>query len=94
MYTLVIKDHHRQVGHSGASYTWSSPRQQFWILRESTIVRKTIGKCLQCRKRDAKPSEQIMVDLPKERFAVDKPPFTVPALITSDLFWLNKEEVL
>ena len=72
---LIIEDHHRTVGHSGTSLTWTSLRQKFWIIRGAATVRKTLGKCVQCKKRNAKPLEQIMADLPSERFAVYKPPF-------------------
>jgi len=72
---LIIEDHHRTVGHSGTSLTWTSLRQKFWIIGGAAAVRKTIGNCFQCKKRNAKPLEQFMADLPKERFAMYKPPF-------------------
>ena len=72
---LIIEDHHRTVGHSGTSFTWTSLRQKYWIIRGAAAVRKIIGKCTQCKKRNAKPLEQIMADLPEERFAINKPPF-------------------
>ena len=75
MTKLIIEDHHRIVGHSGTSFTWTSLRQKYWIIRGAAAVRKTIGKCTQCKKRNAKPLEQIMADLPEERFAINKPPF-------------------
>ena len=73
--SLLIEEYYCKVGHSRASFTWSSLRQHYWILRRSTTVRKVTGKCLQCKKRNAKSVQQIMADLPKERFAVNKPPF-------------------
>ena len=75
MTKLIIEDHHRTVGHSGTSFTWTSLRQKYWIIRGSAAVRKTIGKCTQCKKRNVKPLEQLMADLPEERFAINKPPF-------------------
>ena len=72
---LIAEDRHRAVGHSGPSITWTSLRQKFWIVREASTVRKILCKCLLYKKRNAKPMEQIMADLPSEHFAVNKPPF-------------------
>ena len=72
---LIVEDSHRAVGHSGPSITWTSLRQRFWIIRGASTVRKILGNCLLCKKRNAKSMEQIMADLPGERFAVNKPPF-------------------
>ena len=72
---LIVEDSYRAVGHTGPSITWTSLRQRFWIIRGTSTVRKILGNCLLCKKRNAKPMEQIMTDWPSERFAVNKPPF-------------------
>ena len=73
---LVILDHHAKVGHSGMGHTWSSLRQKFWIIKGSTAVRRVIGKCLFCRKRNASLGFQLMADLPPGRLQLDKPVFS------------------
>ena len=73
---LVILDHHTKVGHSGMGHTWSSLRQKFWIIKGSTTVRRVIGKCLFCRKRNASLGSQLMADLPPGRLQLDKPVFS------------------
>ena len=72
---LIVEDSHRAIGHFGPSITWTSLRQRFWIIRGASTVCKILGNCLLCKKRNAKAMEQIMADLPSERFAVNKPPF-------------------
>ena len=73
---LIILDHHAKVGHSGMGHTWSSLRQKFWIIKGSTTVRRVIGKCLFCRKRNASLGSQLMADLPPGRLQLDKPVFS------------------
>ncbi|XP_041461181.1 uncharacterized protein LOC121412436 [Lytechinus variegatus] len=78
--TLIIKEHHQQVGHSGAVTTWTALRQKFWVLRGGTTVRKIIGNCFKCKRRNSPRGKQIMADLPEERVTPDRPPFTTTGL--------------
>jgi len=73
---LIIEDHHIKVGHSGMGHTWSSLRQTFWIIKGSATVRRVLGKCMLCRKRNASVGTQQMADLPTARLQIDKPPFS------------------
>ncbi|XP_072168946.1 uncharacterized protein [Diadema setosum] len=73
---LIIEHHHHLVGHSGAGMTWSSLREQYWIVKGGAAVRHVIGKCLACKRRNAKPSEQVMAELPEERVNPVRAPFT------------------
>ena len=72
---LIIHQHHL-VGHSGAGMTWTALREKYWVLRGGAIVRKVIGKCFSCKRRNAKKMEQFMADLPASRVTPDKPPFS------------------
>ena len=74
---LLIEDHHCLMGHSGMASTWTSLRQRFWIIKGAATVRKILGKCLFCRKRNASPGKQIMADLPEGRLSVNNPVFYV-----------------
>nr|CAB3263161.1 uncharacterized protein LOC104265735 [Phallusia mammillata] len=73
---LVIERHHRLVGHSGMGHTWSSLRQRFWILKGGVAVRRVIGNCLFCKRRNASAGVQRMADLPSARLHPDEPPFS------------------
>ena len=42
----------------------------------SSTVRRVIGRCLLCKRRNAPVGQQLMADLPKARLQVDLPPFS------------------
>ena len=73
---LLIQQHHLEVGHSGACHTWASLRRKYWIIKGSAAVRKSIGKCISCVKRNSAVGKQLMADLPSCRLQFDKPPFS------------------
>ena len=73
---LIIKDHHLKVGHMGQESVLSSLRQKYWILKGRSAVRRVLSKCFDCQKRKAKPTEQFMAELPKDRVTPSEPPFT------------------
>ncbi|XP_038062679.1 uncharacterized protein LOC119733173 [Patiria miniata] len=73
---LLIEHHHLKVGHSGAGMTWTSLRERFWILKGGSTVRRVIGKCFRCKKRNAPLCQQLMGELPADRVTPEKPPFT------------------
>ena len=58
---LVIREHHALVGHSGASHTWASLRQKFWIIKGGATVKSFIGHCALCKKRNSL-NKQFMAD--------------------------------
>ena len=74
--TLIIRHHHRLVGHSGMGHTWASIRQRFWVVKGAATVRRILGHCIFCKKRNAPVGQQLMADLPMGRLQVDKPPFS------------------
>eukprot|EP00057_Strongylocentrotus_purpuratus_P026706 XP_011681180.1 PREDICTED: uncharacterized protein LOC100893948 [Strongylocentrotus purpuratus] len=73
---LLIVHHHTKVGHSGAGLTWTSLREKYWVIRGGATVRRVIGKCFECKRRNAPRGEQFMADLPLSRVTPDKPAFT------------------
>ena len=72
---LIIEDHHRLLGHSGMSNTWTSLRQRFWVIKGALTVRGVLGKCIFCRKRNRSCGQQLMAELPQERLTPFKPSF-------------------
>ena len=73
---LVIRQHHAEVGHSGSSHTWTSLRRKFWIIKGGAAVRKSIGNCYLCKKRNSNVGKQLMADIPSCRLQFDKPAFS------------------
>ncbi len=74
--TLILKDFHQRLGHSGRNHTLSAVRRKYWITSAQSAVRKMISECSFCRRYNGKAMVQKMADLPKERIIPDLPPFT------------------
>ena len=73
---LVAQDIHERHFHVGREHTLALVRQQFWILRGKSFVRRIINECLLCKRRRAKPTVPVMASLPRERLALCELPFT------------------
>jgi hypothetical protein len=74
--TLIVNYYHHVSGHSSVEHTLSLIRERYWIVNGRSTVKKIIGKCYSCRKRQSPVSQQKMADLPRDRVTPSKPPFT------------------
>ena len=72
---LIVEDFHVRMGHSGMAHTWTSIRQRYWIIKGAAAVRKILGKCLFCSRRNARLGQQLMADLPEGRVLSSNPLF-------------------
>ena len=50
-------------------------RGKYHIIGCTTLVKLICRQCIICRKTQARPAEQLMADLPKDRLTSDHPPF-------------------
>ena len=73
---LLIGQCHSQLGHCGHGHTWLILRQRYWILKGGAAVKRTIGHCIYCKKRNASLGKQLMADLPSDRLQIEQPPFS------------------
>ena len=73
---LIIEQCHVEVGHMGQETVLSILRERYWVVKGRSAVRRVLKRCLECQKRNNRPSEQLMADLPEERITPYKPPFT------------------
>ena len=87
---LIIQDQHRKGGHCGMANTWTQLRQTYWIVNGAATVRKVLGKCVFCRRRNAKLSSQVMSDLPAERLSPNMPPFYCTGVDCFDPFTVRQ----
>lgn len=74
--TLILNHVHQVRGHGGQKHTLSQLRQKYWIPGACVAIRKTMSKCVVCRRLNAAPANQYMADLPHDRVSPDEPPFT------------------
>ena len=72
---LLIEDQHRRIGHGGSSHTWTTLRQRYWIVKGAATIRKVLGHCLFCKRRNSSFGKQFMADLPLCRVTSGNPPF-------------------
>ena len=72
----------------GQESVLSSLRQEFWIIKGRSAVRRVIKCCIDCQRRKAKLLDQYMASLPKDRITPDKPAFTC----WYRLFWTPTSE--
>ena len=73
---LIVMHYHEQTGHAGQDYVLSHVRENVWIVKGRTAVRRVLAGCFNCRRRNKASGEQIMADLPRDRITPDEPPFT------------------
>lgn len=81
--TLLVRAAHAEVGHLGHRSMLTKLRQRYKIIGDTALAKKIKNECVICRKYEAKPMEQIMANLPKDRVEADVTPFTSTGL---DLF--------
>ena len=61
--------YHNNTAHSGSGITLNEIRcLGFWVICGNWVVKSAIFKCITCRKLRGRVGEQMIADLPKERF--------------------------
>ena len=80
---LLVRHYYESAAHSGREQTLCELRRMFWIVAERSLVKGTIRNCVKCRRLNAKPKEQVMGQLPRERLRAYHPAFTLTGV---DLF--------
>ena len=74
---LIIQDvHSRVVGHFGVEATLNQVCKRYWILNAKVVIRRVVKECVVCKRRDAKPENQIMAELPFARLQINEAPFS------------------
>ena len=73
---LFIAAFHQRLAHTGQNHILTSLREQFWIPRGRSVVRKVVRSCLKFKKQGAATMEQMMATLPAFRTTAYQPCFT------------------
>jgi len=74
--TILIRSYHDIAGHCGPTHVLAELRQKYWIVKGHSAVRKVVGNCIDCKRRNARPGMQLMAPLPATRLIPSEPPFT------------------
>ena len=75
----IIRHLHEIEGHMGTTHILAVSRRTNWILKGTTAVKRILQQCIGWKVRSAKPCEQIMSTLPKER-VIPGAPFPVTGI--------------
>ena len=73
---LLITSFHQKLAHAGQEHVLAQMREQFWIPKGRSAVRKVVRSCLLCARQKAIRMEQIMAPLPSFRTTAYEPCFT------------------
>ncbi|XP_068203742.1 uncharacterized protein [Palaemon carinicauda] len=73
--TLLIRNEHELLAHSGRNHVLSNLRQKYWIINANATVRNMFFHCVTCRKLKEPALSQKMADLPADRLE-PSPPFS------------------
>ena len=65
--TILIRNLHETNGHCGVEQVLSLLREQFWIVKARSAIKKILKTCVHCRKQMGPKVNQQMGDLPKVR---------------------------
>lgn len=76
MTQLLIQAFHQKLAHAGQDHILAQLREQFWIPKGRSAVRKVVRSCLTCKKQRAVRMEQMMATLPAFRITAYEPCFT------------------
>ena len=50
---LIVNEYHRRCGHGSTNFTFSCLRERFWLQKGSSLIRKVIQSCLNCKRNNA-----------------------------------------
>jgi len=73
---LLIQAFHQKLAHAGQDHILAQLREQFWIPKGRSAVRKVVQSCLTCKKQRAVRMEQMVATLAAFRITACEPCFT------------------
>ena len=69
---LLIRDVHERNAHAGSNQVLTILRRKYYVVRGYSEVQRVLNTCVPCKRHHAKPAEQLMASLPRERVDVGK----------------------
>ena len=85
--SLLIKQCHERVHHSGVRGTFAEVRSRYWIPKDRQTVKKVVSKCVVCKKLEGKAfGAPPSTDLPSFRVKQANPFSTIGVDFSGPLF--------
>ena len=72
----LVRHVHEKTAHSGREYVLAELRRRYWVVGGSSLMKRVLAGCIQCKKRKARPCSQQEADLPPDRVTPGKPAFS------------------
>ena len=79
----IVRHIHESIGHLGREHLISKVGEKLWIPQIRVLTRSIVGRCILCKRLNAKQFIQQMAPLPRSRMMAYKPPFSYSGM---DLF--------
>lgn len=76
---LLVRSQHILLKHAGVGTLINSLRCQYWILGVRCLAKRVVKECVQCRRFDSRPMDQVRAPLPHDR-VTRAPPFSVTGI--------------
>ncbi|MCG8069350.1 MAG: hypothetical protein JAY84_15975 [Candidatus Thiodiazotropha taylori] len=73
---IIIRHHHETKGHVGIQQVLAATRENYWIVKGHSAVKKVLKGCIMCKRQHAPLCTQQMAPLLEEQISPDKPPFS------------------
>ena len=73
---MIVRHTHESIGHLEHEHLISKVREKLWIPQIRVLTRSILGRCILCKRLNAKPMIQQMAPLPRSRMMAYKPPFS------------------
>lgn len=70
---LLISREHIRLLHAGVRDTLAQLREVYWIVKGRQAVKKTVHRCLVCRKQSCRPASEPVAPLPADRVKRSEP---------------------
>ena len=72
---MIVRHVHESIGHLGRKHLISRVREKLWI-PQRVLVRSIVGRCLRCKRFNARQIVQQMAPLPRNRMMAYQPPLS------------------
>ena len=73
---LILEHIHKSVGHLGKNSILAELRRHYWIIGAPSVIKGIVSRGVICRRYQAPAEQQKMASLPRERLALNEPPFS------------------
>src|SRR5207249_12266865 len=73
---LLLREYHLKMNHHGYERMLNELRQDYWVLKARTAIKRIWRECNYCKLQRAQPKPPLMGQLPKERLTPFLRPFT------------------